>query len=155
MRKSKPLLVNISGMRHAGVTSACERIARCLTGMGFNTVVVKTATGRDCSEFSDDLVLGKYNDVDVVLFDKHFFTESAARRNLHNQLWSFADDLPDLSLLMSPAESINERHKVYLELPHAHYGTSNHHVISTKGRDGKLYAAGNMKALIIKELRHA
>lgn len=155
MVNSKSLLVNISGMRRAGVTTACARVARCLNGMGFNTVVVTTKTARECTDFSDDVVLGKYNGVDVVLFDKHFFTESAARRNLHNQLWSFADVLPDLSVLMTPAESPNDRHKAYLQLPHMHYGTSNHHIVDTKGNDGQLYAAGNIKALILREMSHA
>lgn len=155
MRNSKPLLVNVSGMRHVGVTGACQRVARCLNGMGFNTVVVKTSTGRDCTDFSDDLVLGKYNGCDVVLFDKHFYTESAARRNLHTQLWSFTDALPDISILMSPSESDNDKHKAYLKLPHSHYGTNNHHVVSTQGRNGKLYAAGNIKKLILGEMSRA
>lgn len=155
MRNSKPLLVNVSGMRYAGVSVACSRVATCLNGMGFNTVIVKTSTARECTDFSDDLVLGKYNGVDVVLLDKHFYTESAARRNLHNQLWSFTDALPDLSVLMSPAESNNDKHKAYLNLPHSHFGTTNHHVVSTQGKDGRLYAAGNIKRLILKELSRA
>ena len=155
MRNSKPLLVNVSGMRYAGVTCACQRVARCLNGMGFNTVIVKTSTARDCTDFSDDLVLGKYNGHDVVLFDKHFYTESAARRNLHTHIWKFTDALPDISVLMSPSSSANDRHQVYLKLPHSHYGTSNHHIVSTKGHDGQLYAAGNIKKLILREMSRA
>lgn len=152
---AKPLLVNISGMRHVGVTCACERVSRCLKGMGFNTVIVNTTTGRECINFSDDLALGKYDGVDVVLFDKHFYAESAARRGLHQSMWNFEDALPDISILMSPAASKNDRHKVYLQLPHSHYGTSNHHIVSTKGDDGRLYAAGTIKSLVIRELNNA
>lgn len=152
----KPLLVNISGMRSAGVSCACDRVARCLNGMGFNTVVVKTSTLRECIKFSDDVVLGKYNGVHVVLFDKHFFTESAARQRLRNDLWIEGDDnTPDLSVLMTPCNSPKDRHKIYLQMTPNHYGTDNHHIISTKGANGKLFAAGNIKALILKDLRRA
>lgn len=153
---ANPMLVNISGMRRAGVTVACDRVARSLNGMGFNTVVVKTSTSHECLKFSDDVVLGKYRGVSVVIFDKHFFTESAARRGLRNELWIEDDNnVPDLSILMTPDTSPKDRHKIYLKMPTEHYGTDNHHVISTNGKNGKLFAAGNIKALILREMRRA
>lgn len=150
----KPLLVNISGMRSSGVSVACERVGISLNAMDINTVIVKLSTAKECISFSDDLVLGKYNGVDVVLFDKHFFTESAVRRSLKQPLWLMDDDAsPDLSVLMTPKASDKDRHKNYLNLMLEHFGTDNHHVISTAGKNGKLYAAGNIKRLILKELK--
>lgn len=151
----KPLLVNISGMRYAGVTCACGRIERCLNAMGIRTEVVSLDSKRAVGAFELELLLKGYDGIDVILFDKHFYTETAARRGLNAALWIDSDGMPDISVLMSPAESPNERHKIYLQMPQAHYGTANHHVISTKGVNGKLFAAGNIKALIIKELRRA
>ena len=151
----KPLLVNINGMRGIGVTVACDRVARCLNGMGINTVVVSLKTGRECVEFTDNIVMGKYAGVDVVLFDKHFYTESAARRMMRSPLWCFdfdADALPHLSLLLSPKHSKKDRHKYYLDMLPAHFGTDNHHVITVDDKAyAKLYAAGTIKQLILRE----
>lgn len=153
----KPLLVNINGMRGVGVTVACDRVARCLNGMGINTVVVSLNTGRECVIFADNIVMGKYAGVDVVLFDKHFYTESAARRQLRDALWRFdvdADALPHLSLLLSPKHSKKDRHKHYLTMMPAHFGTDNHHVITVDDNShAKLYAAGTIKQLILRELK--
>jgi len=151
----KPLLVNISGMRGAGVSAACDRIQRCLNGQRINTVIVTLRSARDVKEFKDNLILNKYAGVRVVLFDKHFNTESAIRRRLNTELWFDDSVLPHISLLMSPATSTKDRHEAYLKIAKAHYGTDNHHVISTKGAYGKLYAAGNIKNLILRELSHA
>ena len=157
MRKSKrlPLLVSISGPRHVGVTSACDRISRCLNGMGFNTVIVRLTTAREVVNFDDNFLMGKYIGVDVILFDKHFNTESAARRRLETELW-FDDSVElDLSVLIIPATSDKDRHLAYLKMRPAHFGTDNHHVVSSAGKDGQLYAAGNIKLLILKEMTDA
>lgn len=151
----KPLLVNIAGMRYAGVTAACVRVMRCLNAMGIRTEISNLVSKNDVAAFELSLSLNAYDGVDVILFDKHFYTETAARRGLKTDLWIDRDAMPNISVLMSPAESPKERHKIYLQMPQAHYGTANHHVISTKGVNGKLFAAGNIKALILKELRRA
>ena len=156
MRKSKaPLLVNISGSRYVGITCACERIARCLTAMGFDTAIIKLTTAREVSEFEMNLSLDGFAGVDVILFDKHFYTETAARRGLGAGLWSDKDGMPDISVLMTPATSPKSRHETYLKMPIGHYGTDNHHIVSTKGANGRLYAAGNIKALILREMVNA
>lgn len=155
MANKKPLLVNISGSRYVGVTCACGRIERCLNAMGIRTEVISLDSKRAVGAFKLELLLKGYDGIDVILFDKHFYTETAARRGLNVALWVDEYGMPDISVLMSPATSINDHHKTYLTMSAAHYGTSNHHVISTTGTDGALFAAGNIKALILKELRRA
>lgn len=149
---AKPLLVNISGMRRIGVSCACDRAARSLNTMGLNTVIIKLSTGGECADFADDLILGKYDGVHVVLFDKHFYTETAARRNLSHVRWHDDDIGLDLSVLLTPSQSHNDQHKAYFKIDQRHYGTPNHHVINVDGKHGKLYAAGNIKKLILREL---
>lgn len=152
---AKPLLVNVSGMRRVGVTSACDRVARSLNAMGFETIVVSLDSAREVMAFDDEIVLNGAGGVDIVIFDKHFYTETAARRGLKTAIWNDDDPTPDLSILMTPNHSPNDRHKDYLKLAQAHYGTDNHFVINTSTHDGKLYAAGNIRALILREIRRA
>ena len=147
----KPLLVNVSGMRRSGVTTACERVMRCLNTQGINTVIVKLCTERQVLAFEDSFVLGMYKGVDVVLFDKHFYTETAARRSLRTEMWMDDSIEPHLSALIIPTDS-SSRH--YLDLNLVHYGTENHHIVKATGERGKLYAAGAIRHLIMRELSY-
>lgn len=165
-RKSGPLLINISGAAHIGVTTACERVQRCLNAQGIITDVIALERGIDVVNFDDDYLLGEYMHLDVILFDKHRNADSAIKRRLIQPLWDDDGIVPDISILLSCTLSNYQRqicnrsdkhkkvgqHETYLSTDKVHYGTSNHHIVGTDGKDGHLYAAGTIKSLIMREL---
>lgn len=166
-RKSGPLLVNISGAAHIGVTTACDRVQRCLNAQGIITDVLTLERSIDVVNFDDDYLLGKYMHLDVILFDKHRHAEAAIKRRLIQSLWDSEGVVPDISVLLSSSiDSYNRdirnrsdrrikvaHHEAYLSTDKVHYGTRNHHVVSTDGKNGQLYAAGTIKSLILRELK--
>ncbi|WP_201555811.1 hypothetical protein [Psychrobacter sp. 72-O-c] len=167
MRDSKkPLMINICGAPRIGVTTACERVQRCLNAQGVITDVLTLERGIDVVNFEDDFVLGNYMHLDVILFDKHRNTESAIKRRLIQPLWFDDGVLPHISVLMSCTLEVYQRHtrnrgskrqmaaqhEAYLSAGKEHYGTRNHHAVDIDGKNGQLYAAGTIKSLIFKEL---
>lgn len=162
----QPLLININGAPHIGVTTACQRVARCLNEQGIVTDIVALERGIDSVNFEDDYILDKYKHVDVIIFDKHRNTESAIKRKLNQPLWFDDSVKPNISVLLSCHRTAykkfirhNEdkvkalgRHESYLSCAKEHYGTVNHHVIDIDGKHGHLYAAGTIKSLILREL---
>ncbi len=166
-RKLGPLLINVSGAAHIGVTTACERVQRCLNAQGIITDVLNLARGIDVVNFDDDYVLGNYMHLDVILFDKHRNTDSAIKRRLIQPLWEEEGVTPDISVLLSCTPDNYKRqicnridkrkkfehHGYYLAINRDHYGTRNHHVVNIDGKNGQLYAAGTIKSLILRELK--
>lgn len=163
----QPLLININGAKRIGVTTACQRVARCLNEQGIITDVVMIERGIDAVTFADDYLLDKYKHLDVILFDKHRNTDSAVKRRLIQPLWFDDSVKPSLSVLLSCHSAVYKRfirhneskvnalaqHEAYLSCAKEHYGTSNHHVIDIDGKHGQLYAAGTIKSLILRELK--
>jgi len=166
-QSKKPLLVSVCGAPHIGVTTACDRLQRCLNSQGIITDVLRLERNIDAMEFDDDYVLGKYAHLDVILFDRHRNVESAVKRRLIKPLWDDESIMPDLSVLLSCSmgnyhthikSRLDQRkkathHESYLCIDRAHYGTRNHHVINTDGTHGRLYGAGTIKSLIMRELK--
>lgn len=166
-RKSGPLLVNISGAAHIGVTTACDRVQRCLNAQGIITDVLTLERSIDVVNFDDDYWLGNYMHLDVILFDKHRHAEAAIKRRLIQSLWDEEGVKPDISILLSCSLGNYQRqvsnrsdkhkkvgqHETYLSTDKVHYGTRNHHVVDTDGKNGQLYAAGTIKSLILRELK--
>lgn len=166
-QSNKPLMVNVSGARHIGVTTACERVQRCLNAQGVVTAVLALDRNVDVMNFDDDYHLGEYAHLDVILFDKHRSVESAVKRRLIQPLWDDGSVLPDLSILLSCTQDnyqrqirsrLEQRKKMtqqesYLCIDRVHWGTHNHHIVKTDGKHGQLYAAGTIKSLILRELR--
>lgn len=162
-----PLLINVSGAPHIGVTAACDRVQRCLNAQGIITDVITLERGIDVNNFDDDYLLGNYSHLDVILFDKHRNADSAVKRRLIHPLWDTEGVTPDISVLLncslenyqrrisnrSDKRKKAEHHGFYLEIDKEHYGTSNHHVINTDGKNGLLYAAGTIKGFILRELQ--
>ncbi|AAZ18339.1 hypothetical protein Psyc_0476 [Psychrobacter arcticus 273-4] len=165
-RKSGPLLINVSGAAHIGVTTACDRVQRCLNAQGILTDVLSLERSIDVVNFDDDYVLGNYMHLDVILFDKHRNTDSAIKRRLIQPLWEEEGITPDISILLTCSlanyqRQVSQRsdkhkkvaqHETYLTTDKVHYGTRNHHVVETDGKNGQLYAAGTIKSLILREL---
>ena len=166
-KRKGPLLVNISGAAHIGVTTACDRVQRCLNAQGIVTDVITLVRGIDVDNFDDDYLLGNYMHLDVILFDKHRNVSSAAKRRLIQPLWDDQGVTPDLSVLLSSSMDTYRRaianrsdrhkkaalHESYLSIDKNHYGTRNHHVVLTDGKHGQLYASGTIKSLILRELK--
>ena len=167
-KKTLPLIVNINGAAHIGVTTACHRVARCLNAQGVSTDVIEVPRGIDAVEFEDDYILDKYKHLDVILLDRHHYTASAIKRRLNQPLWDWQADnvMPGLSVLLSCHSTVYKRfirsnedkntalghHEAHLSCIKEHYGTTNHHVIDIEGNYGHLYAAGTIKSLIMREL---
>ena len=166
-KRKGPLLINISGAPHIGVTTACERVQRCFNAQGIITDVITLDRGIDVVNFDDDYLLGNYGHLDVILFDKHRNAGSAVKRRLIHPLWDTEGVIPDISVLLncsledyqrrisnrSDKRKKAEHHSGYLSINKEHYGTRNHHVVSTDGKNGQLYAAGTIKSLILRELK--
>lgn len=168
-QSKKPLLVNINGAAHIGVTTACQRVAMCLNAQAIATDVITVSRGIDAVEFEDDYILDKYKHLDVILLDRHHYTASAIKRRLQQPLWVWQEDSvkPSLSVLLSCHTTVYKRfiksneeprtalghHDAYLSCVKSHYGTSNHHVLDIDGKHGHLYAAGTIKSLIMRELK--
>ncbi len=166
-QSKKPLLVSVCGAPHIGVTAACDRLQRCLNAQGIITDVLALSSNRDAMAFDDDYADGNYMHLDVILFDKHRSVDSAVKRRLIQPLWDDESVLPDLSVLLSSSmnsyhEAIRNRtdprikaahHEAYLSIEKKHYGTKNHHVVTVDGPHGRLYAAGTIKSLIMRELK--
>lgn len=164
--QKQPLLVAINGAPHIGVTTACDRVARCLNEQGIITDVLTVERGVDAVNFKDDYLLDKYKHLGVILFDKHRNTESAVKRRLIQPLWFDDRVKPSISVLLSCHGDVYKRfirhneaklnalaqHEAYLSCNKEHYGTSNHFVIDIDGKHGQLYAAGTIKSLIMREL---
>lgn len=162
-----PLLINISGAAHIGVTTACGRVQRCLNAQGILTDVLTLERGIDVVNFDDDYALGNYMHLDVILFDKHRNADSAIKRRLIQPQWDEEGVTPDISILLSCSldnyhRQIRNRsdkhkkvgqHETYLSTEKAHYGTRNHYVVDIGGKNGQLYAAGTIKSLILRELK--
>lgn len=165
-KNKRPLLVNIVGVAFSGTTTACGRIERFLNSHGIKTVVSAPKSASDVLRFEDNLVMGKYTNTDVVLFDKHWNVASAARQRLRNPLWHDESVLPDISCLMHcdidtyhkrypkrlKPESLDANLNTFLLMSDGHFGTANHHVLDTQGNHGRVFAAGKIKNLILKEL---
>lgn len=163
----KPLMISVCGAPHIGVTTACDRVQRCLNAQGIITDVIALERGIDVINFDDDYLLGKYMHLDVILFDKHRNADSAVKRRLIQPLWDSEGVVPDMSVLLSSSidgynKAIRNRtdkhkkavhHEAYLSIERVHYGTKNHHVVEVDGKNGQLYAAGTLKSLIMRELR--
>ena len=166
-KRKGPLLINISGAPHIGVTTACERVQRCLNAQGIITDVIVLERGIDVVNFDDDYLLGNYGHLDVILFDKHRHAEAAIKRRLIQSLWDEEGVTPDISILLSCSLGNYQRqirnrnnkrqkmaqHEAYLSTDKVHYGTRNHHVVNIDGKNGQLYAAGTIKSLILRELK--
>lgn len=166
-KPKQTLLISVCGAPHIGVTTACERVQRCLNAQGIITDVLTLERGIDVINFDDDYLLGRYMHLDVILFDKHRNAASAVKRRLTYPLWDTEGVVPDLSVLLSSSidgynRAIRNRsdkhkkaahHEAYLSMEKAHYGTKNHHVVDVDGKKGQLYAAGTLKSLILRELR--
>ena len=166
-KRKGPLLINISGAPHIGVTTACERVQRCLNAQGIITDVIVLERGIDVVNFDDDYLLGNYSHLDVILFDKHRNADSAVKRRMIQPLWDTERVVPDISVLLSctpdnykcqirnriDKRKKFEHHGYYLAIDREHYGTRNHHVVNIDGKNGQLYAAGTIKSLILRELR--
>ena len=166
-RRSGPLLINVSGAAHIGVTTACERVQRCLNAQGIITDVITLDRGIDVVNFDDDYLLGNYMHLDVILFDKHRNADSAIKRRLIQPIWDEEGVTPDISILLSCSLgnyqrqicNRSDKHKkvgqqeTYLTTDKVHYGTRNHHVVNTDGKNGHLYAAGTIKSMILRELK--
>lgn len=166
-KRNGPLLINVSGAPHIGVTAACGRVQRCLNAQGIITDVITLNRGIDVVNFDDDYLLGNYMHLDVILFDKHRNADSAIKRRLIKPLWDEEGATPDISILLSCSlanyqRQVSQRsdkhnkvgqHETYLSTDKVHYGTRNHHVVDTDGKNGQLYAAGTIKSLILRELR--
>lgn len=162
-----PLLINVSGAPHIGVTTACDRVQRCLNAQGIITDVVALERSVDVANFDDDYLIGNYGHLDVILFDKHRNADSAVKRRLIHPLWASDGVVPHISILLSctlqnyqrrisnrsDKRKKAEHHGCYLTIDKEHYGTDNHHVINTDGKNGQLYAAGTVKSFILRELR--
>lgn len=162
-----PLLINVSGAAHIGVTTACDRVQRCLNAQGILADVIKLERGIDVVNFDDDYLLGNYSHLDVILFDKHRNADSAVKRRLTHTLWDTEGVIPDISVLLSctpdnygrqirnrsDKRKKSEHHGYYLAIDREHYGTRNHHVVNIDGKNGQLYAAGTIKSLILRELK--
>ena len=167
--KKHPLLVNINGAAHIGVTTACQRVAMCLNAQAISTEVINVRRGIEAVEFKDDYILDKYKHLDVILLDRHHYTASAIKRRLHQPLWVCQEEsvMPSLSVLLSCHGTVYKRfiksnedkrtalghHDAYLSCRREHYGTPNHHVIDIDGKHGQLYAAGTIRSLILRELQ--
>jgi len=175
MRDSKkPLLVSINGAPEIGVTSAIGRVRRCLEGRGLTVEVETIAAPRWWAHLEVDIMNGNYSDVDVILIDRHPYTVTAARRGLHQALFTESVKVDISILLTSAVETHRSRVQYrlnneiwakyasprqvigrYLELGLEHYGTVNHHAVCTDGANGRLYAAGKIRSLIDRELSDA
>lgn len=169
-QSKKPLLVNINGAAHIGVTTVCDRLQRCLNAQGIITEVIEVSRGINAVEFDDAYIHDKYHHLDVILLDRHHYTASAIKRRLQQPLWVWsAEDsvTPDISILLSCHSNVYKRfiksnedertalahHDAYLSCLKTHYGTSNHHVLDIAAKHGHLYAAGTIKSLIMQELK--
>ena len=166
-KRKGPLLINISCAPHIGVTTACERVQRCLNAQGIITDVIVLERGIDVVNFDDDYLLGNYGHLDVILFDKHRHAEAAIKRRLIQSLWDEEGVTPDISILLSCSVGNYERQirtrsdkrkkmdqlEADLSTDKVHYCTRNHHVVDTDGKNGQLYAAGTIKSLILRELK--
>lgn len=166
-KRKGPLLINVIGAAHIGVTTACDRVRRCLNAQGIITDVLSLERSIDVVNFDDDYLLGNYGHLDVILFDKHRHAEAAIKRRLIQSLWDEEGVIPDISILLSCAVGNYQRqirtrsdkrkkvaqHEAYLSIDKVHYGTRNHHVVNIDGKNGQLYAAGTIKSLILRELK--
>lgn len=161
----KPLLVNVVGAKGIGVSVAIDRIQRYLNTHEIDTAVANLKCSSDVLRFEDSYVIGKYHSRQVVLFDKHFNVASAARQRLRTPLWHDESIKPDLSVLLHNTTPkrikgwMNSRQSkseldAYLLMSPAHWGTDNHHVVSIIGEHGRLFAAGKVLDLILRELSH-
>ena len=165
----KPLLVNIVGATNSGVSTACHRVAVALNQQGIKTVIIQLKNRRETIRFEDDYILDKYKHVDVVLFDKHYRSLSAARRRLHEPLWDDDSVKMYISVLLTCKMQTYERRylltcskdkprwfeqnfEIWNTMSKKHFGSQHHIDIDTDGVHGLLYAAGNIKKLILQEL---
>lgn len=168
-QSKKPLLVNINGAAHIGVTTACHRVARCLNAQAIATDVITVSRGIDAANFEDDYILDKYKHLEVILLDRHHYTASAIKRRLQQPLWMWQEDnvTPNISVLLSCHNDVYKRfiksnedkrtalghHEAHLSCNKEHYGTYNHYMLDVDGKHGRLYAAGTIKSLIMRELK--
>ena len=100
-QSKKPLMISVCGAPHIGVTTACDRVQRCLNAQGVITDVIALERGIDVVNFDDDFLLGNYMHLDVILFDKHRNADSAVKRRLIQPLWDSEGVVPDMSVLLS------------------------------------------------------
>ena len=160
-----PLIVSVSGINQIGVTVACERIYHALRHT-HSVKVVNMSTRNNAMKFEDDYLIGAYHDFDVLLVDKHPYIASALNRNLRNTLFTDDSVKPDLSFVMTcrfdtykqrggsiKNGSVHRMLDNYATSKPAFFGTDNHHRIACDGNDGRLAAAGDMIAIIRKQLK--
>ena len=72
-QSKKPLLVNINGAAHIGVTTACNRVAMCLNAQAIATDVITVSRGIDAF-LSLDTMTPTFDDVR----SRPIFTDSSA-----------------------------------------------------------------------------
>ena len=160
-----PFIVSVSGADKIGVTVACERIYHALRHT-HKVAIVSMNTRNNTMKFEDDFCLGAYDDVDVLIIDKHPYIASALNRNLRNALFDADSIKPHLSLVMTcrfdtykqrgGSVKTGSTHRMldnYATSKPAYFGTDNHHRIACDGNDGRLAAAGDMIAIIRKQLK--
>lgn len=159
-----PLIVSVSGINQIGVTVACARLYHALRHT-HSVNVVNMSTRNNAMKFEDDYIIGAYHDFDVLLVDKHPYIASALNRNLRNTLFTDDSVKPDLSFVMTCRldtykQRVGSISKTTFRLLDNYtcskpdfFGTDNHHRIACDGNDGRLAAAGDMLAIIRKQLK--
>ena len=160
-----PLIVSVSGINQIGVTVACERLYHALRHT-HKVAIVRMSNRNNSMRFEDDFCVGVYNDIDVLIIDKHPYIASALNRNLRNTLFTDDSVKPDLSFVMTcrfdtykqrggsiKNGSVHRMLDNYATSKPSFFGTDNHHRIACDGNDGRLAAAGDMLAIIRKQLK--
>lgn len=167
------IIVNIVGLPRIGVSTLCLRVRFALEAMGISVNIVAPKTLRAVTQFENDVRAGDI-DADVVLIDNHGYTKHAIRTESDITLFDRASIRPDFSILVTAEASeylklmgrsenatvvvkrgTSAMIQKYRSCDIKHWGSERLHILSVNGSDGRLYTAGNVKRLILRELARA
>lgn len=167
------IIVNIVGLPRIGVSTLCLRVRFALEAMGISVNIVAPKTLRAVTQFENDVRAGDI-DADVVLIDNHAYTKYAIRNQSKISLFDAASIRPTVSILVSTTmpeylkmmgkfenasvaikRSTSAMIESYRGCDIKHWGCDRLYILSVNAADGRLYAAGNVKRIILKELARA
>ncbi len=164
------IVVNIAGVAKVGTTYVAESVARELRKKGLKVEVLNLKNAKELIIWEDNYLSGRYKKTDVFLIDKHPIVAKMANKRLTTNRFTGDNVEMDLTFLLTcePEDlkgrmgeqvkdvnrfSLRDKLIYHKNMQLERYHTYRFKTIDTSGKMGLLWACGQVRDEIFRELK--
>ncbi len=164
------VIVNIAGVPKIGTSYVAESVARELKKKDLKVQVLKFKTAKELARWETLYLIGRCQETDVFIIDKHPIVAKMANKRLTTNRFSSSNVEMDLTFLLTcepedlkhrmgeegkVVKRFSLRHQLayHENMENERYYSNRVKMIDTSGKMGLLWACGQVRDEILRELR--